>query len=570
MTRRAFYDFAVSPYSFDFVQFAMAARANDCTEIILVPGKRMIVQNGKLKEFQKCTPDEQEFRLKALILGLCPDAIVCATRNEAQDLWHEDCWPPDYSVERPVAAHTMGVILKQLKILPFMPTQEPIDAVKADGWTSDKMVVLTMRQSKIKTGRNSNIEEWIKAADWMREIGMDPVFVPDTDFPDMVFGDHKSCPKAAMDVQYRLALYEAAYLNAGVNNGPMALCVFSRRPVLYFRPVTHGYYETSEAHWRANGIPVRSQFPWFSILQRIIWEGTDDFENIKAQTARWITARETGVDEWPLAVAPTYPIRGVVEKAGRGKQMMSAKVAAAEHGWKQMVRKSHGDVVMSIVCYGPSLKKTWQNIKRPIMTVSGAHDFLISRGIVPDFHTDCDPRSHKAAMLHPSHQVKYRMATCCHESFWDKLSKHDVELWHLHNDAHTEEWVRENDPGANMLGGGSTAGMRALEVASMLGYRKFEIHGMDSSYESAEVRHAGPHLGKTQNVVEVKVDEEWFKSSPQMVECAKEIITFIQNFDTEISFHGYGLTQAMVQHFVRRFRIVPLPETINERHKEYA
>ena len=556
-----FYDFAVSPHSFDFLQYLMGANANDCTEIVIVPGKRMILKDGVPVEFQKCTPGEQEYRLNNLILGLCPKAIVCQSREEAATLWHEGCYPEGYTVEKPVAAHRMGVILKQLKILPMMPLPEYTAQVEKD-WPHEKTVVLTMRHSRIKTGRNSTIPEWIKAADWMRSIGLEPVFVPDTDFPDMEFGDHKTSPKAALDVQYRLALYEKAYCNMGVNNGPLALNVFSRRPVLYFRPITHGYPETSEPHWKANGVPMRSQFPWFSILQRIIWEGTDDFDNIKLQTERWLKAREENLDDWPLAVAPTYPIYGVVEKDGRGVQMGLALEAAKENGWSQMKRKSHGDGVMSIVCYGPSLKDTWQFIKRPILTVSGAHDFLVSRGIVPDYHVDCDPRAHKAAMLHPSHKVKYRMATCCHPTLWPKLKGHDVELWHLHNDSGTDEWVSKNDPGANMLGGGSTAGMRALEVASMLGYRRFEIHGMDSSFASEEIRHAGPHVGKKQNMVEVNVDGYWYKSSPQMVEAAKEAISFIQSFDAELTFYGYGLTQSMVEHFLRRFRVVKNPKEL--------
>ena len=564
--KRAFYDFSVSPYSYDFAVFLMAARANECEDVVLVPGTRWVKgPNGTPVEFQKCTPGEQEYRLNALIRGLCPKAIVCQTRDEARSWWHEDCFPPGYTVDKPIQAHTVGAILKQLKILPFMPLEASTNEVIADGWNDPKMVVVTIRQSHIKSGRNSTIEEWIKAADWMKSVGLVPVFVPDTENPDTIFGEHQSCPKAAMDVQYRLALYEKAYLNIGVNNGPMALNMFSRRPMLYFRPITHGYHESTAEFWRANGVPVRSQMPWFSIIQRIVWEGTDDFENIKLNTERWLKAREEEKDEWPLAVAPTYPIYGVVEKAGRAEQMSAAIKAAKENGWKQMVRKSHSNDVMSIVCYGPSLRDTWKHIKRPIMTVSGAHDFLIGRGIVPDYHVDCDPRDHKVKMLHPAKAVKYRMATCCHPSLWEKLKDYDVELWHLHNDSHTEEWVRENDPGANMLGGGSTAGMRALEVASMLGYRRFEIHGMDSSYESEAVRHAGPHGGKKQNVVEVNVDGFWFKSSPQMVEAAKEVITFLQNYDVELTFHGEGLTQAMVQHFLRRFRVIELPIKSNER-----
>lgn len=558
MTKRAFYDFSVSPYSFDFAVFLLTALSQDCNEVVLVPGQRLVKgPNGELVEFQKCTPEEQQFRLQHIILGLYPNAIVCKDREEARSLWHEGCFPYGYTVDAPVAAHTFGNIMKQNKILPFAARTDYVAQVRADGWTHPKMVAITIRDTHIKPGRNSNIAEWIKAADWMKQVGLEPVFIPDTEKPDESFGGHKSCAKAALDIQYRLAMYDLAYLNVGVNNGPMALNILSRRPTLYFRPITVGYKEAGEDFWKANGVPIRSQLPWFSVLQRIIWEGTDDAENIILNIQRWLKAREEGKDEWPLAVAPSYPIFGVVDHVGRGKQMAEALAAAKKYGWQQMKRRSHGTALMSIVCYGPSLKDTWRYIKRPIMTVSGAHDFLLERGIVPDYHTDCDPREHKQKMFKGPHQlVKYRMATCCHPSWWPRLEGHDVELWHLHNDSHTEEWVREHDPGANMLGGGSTAGMRALEVGSMLGYRRFEMHGMDGSFESNEVRHAGTHLGKVQNLIEVNCDGRWYKSSPQMIEASKEMVTFIQNYDCEITFHGDGLCQAMVKHFLSRFRVI--------------
>lgn len=576
MSKRGFYDLRVAPFSYDFAVFLLAAQAAECDEIVIVQGPRLVKgPDGQITEFQKCTPGEQEYRLNNLLLELCPKAIVTDNLGFAQSLWHEGCFPNGYTVEQPVAAHTISAVLKSLKIMPFTPQDAKLTELAADGWTHEKMVAITIRFSNIKSGRNSNVEEWVKAADWMRTVGLEPVFIPDTDQPQMKFigadgYEHKSCPKAALDVQYRLALYEKAYLNVGVNNGPMALNMFSRRPMLYFRPITHGYHESTEAFWRANGVPLRSQLPWFSSLQRIIWDGVDDADNIRINVERWLKAKEEGVDEWPLAVAPTYPIFGVVDYEGRGRQMSAALDAAKTNGWKQMVRKSHGQDLMSIVCYGPSLKQTWRHIKRPMMTVSGAHDFLIERGVIPDYHMDCDPRIHKVEMLKLINRaVKYRMATCCHPSLWEKLAGHDVELWHLHNDEHTDEWVRKNDPGANMLGGGSTAGMRALEVGSMLGYRRFEIHGMDCAYESDDVRHAGAHTGRKQNMVEVQCDGKWHKSSPQMVEAAKEVITFIQNYDCELAFHGHGLTQSMVKHFLLRFRVIDQNAYRNS-HKQKA
>ena len=46
---------------------------------------------------------------------------------------------------------------------------------------------------------------------------------------------------------------------------------------------------------------------------------------------------------------------------------------------------------ISIACYGPSLEDTWRDIKHPIISVSGALHFLTGKGIVPDYHVDCDP-----------------------------------------------------------------------------------------------------------------------------------------------------------------------------------
>ena len=66
---------------------------------------------------------------------------------------------------------------------------------------------------------------------------------------------------------------------------------------------------------------------------------------------------------------------------------------------------------LNLVCYGPSLEQTWREIKHPIMTVSGAHDFLLARGIVPDYHVECDPRPHKSDNISKPHpDVQYLIA----------------------------------------------------------------------------------------------------------------------------------------------------------------
>ncbi len=560
--KRAFYDFAVSPYSFDFAQFLLCAKAKECDEIVIVPGKRMVRdRDGNIVEFQKCTPGEQEYRLNNLILGLAPKAIVCQSRDEAATLWHEGCFPEGYTVGRPVQSHTLGAVMNAGKIWPFMPTPEAMAQVEKDGWKRDKMAVITMRSSRIKPLRNSSTDDWIKAADWLRTQGFTPVFIPDTDALEARFGDHESCPQAATDVQYRIALYELAALNLGVNNGPMALNFFSKRPMLYFKPITQDYPESSIEGWRKNMIPYQSQPPWFTAAMRIIWTEKDDFDTIRAAVETWQRAVTGDRDAWPPAVAPMYPVKGVVNAEMRGQNMGKALDAAKANGWPQMKRKPLGDEKISIVCYGPSLADTWRDIKRPILTVSGAHDFLIERGIVPDYHMDCDPREHKAQFVKNAHpDVCYLMATCLHPVAWQYLAGRNVKLWHLHNGPETDEWLAIHDPGANRLGGGTTAGARAFEVASMLGYKRFEVHGMDCSFRG-EHRHAGKHGGKQQNEVEAKVGDKWYRSSPQMIEAAREVLNpFIANYDVEVFFHGDGLMQQMVRTFKDRFGVIETRE----------
>lgn len=200
----------------------------------------------------------------------------------------------------------------------------------------------------------------------------------------------------------------------------------------------------------------------------------------------------------------------------------------------------------SIACYGPSLADTWRELRSPIISVSGAHDYLIERGIVPDFHVDCDPRPHKPEMLtKPQKATTYLMASVCHPLFWEALQGRSVRLWHLINgdDLETVAWVAQNHPVGmkSMIGGGSSVGMRAMNVAAALGYRKFDIHGMDCSF--TEKRHAGAHTGSQQVETLVKAGNRIFKTTKQMLQAAIEMEHFLQQQDAEVRFYGDGLMQ---------------------------
>ena len=203
---------------------------------------------------------------------------------------------------------------------------------------------------------------------------------------------------------------------------------------------------------------------------------------------------------------------------------------------------------VSIACYGPSLEATWPQIRGPVITVSGAHDYLLEKGVTPTWHVECDPREHKARMLQrPNKTTKYLMASVCSPAFWDTLNGSHVQLWHLvnGNDLETVMWVaRNHHKGMKILiGGGSSVGQRAMNVAAALGYRRFDVYGMDCSF--SDNRHAGEHTGRPQVETLVKVGDKIFKTTRQMLQAAREMEQFLLTQDVEVSFHGTGLIQEM-------------------------
>src|SRR5207249_534090 len=102
----------------------------------------------------------------------------------------------------------------------------------------------------------------------------------------------------------------------------------------------------------------------------------------------------------------------------------------------------------------------------PMITTSGAYDFLIDHGVMPNYYTVIDPRKETVQLLRkPGELTRYLMASVCHPDWWDVLKGYDVQLWHLinGNDLETVEWVAEHHPAGLdcMIGGGSTVGQRA-------------------------------------------------------------------------------------------------------------
>ncbi len=134
-----------------------------------------------------------------------------------------------------------------------------------------------------------------------------------------------------------------------------------------------------------------------------------------------------------------------------------------------------------IVCSGPSLRETQSEIvgKSPIWAINGAHDWLVKNEL---------PFTHGLAMApeegvlnffhHTRPNVEYLFASQVAPEIIDRAldAGAKVTLWHAHC---PDDWDVPLEEGKTVFGGG-TIGLRAFDLAWVLGWRDIHVLGFDA------------------------------------------------------------------------------------------
>lgn len=205
---------------------------------------------------------------------------------------------------------------------------------------------------------------------------------------------------------------------------------------------------------------------------------------------------------------------------------------------------------VAIACYGPSLNDTWEMIGDfdTIISCSGAHKFLVDRGIIPTHHVEVDPREHKVILLgEPQKETKYLISSTCHPKYFDHLEGFDVALWHVF--ANTENDIRLLPRNEWALTGGSSVGLRAMTIARFLGFTDLHVFGMDGC-EGASGKHAASHPSQPKGYQETEYKGKVYKTTSGMLECAKQTFHELdQMADVKATFYGDGLVQELAKDY---------------------
>ena len=253
--------------------------------------------------------------------------------------------------------------------------------------------------------------------------------------------------------------------------------------------------------------------------------------------------------------SPSLKVGGVKVVGARpsDERWEQVKAACARVSKRITPAKAHGRKAI-IACYGPSLRDTIHVLRDEIddrsdvISVSGAHDYLIANGIAPTYHVECDPRAHKADNINcPDDRVKYLIGSGCSPVLFDKLERADVALWHIATPEHVPLFFSElKEPGNIVISGGGSVGVRAVSLMYALGYRDFSIYGMDCSFaDDGQMQWAGKHAGKRQDVVKASIGGQDFYTSLVLLTYATDFLEMIQKVRIDARLFGDGLLQRM-------------------------
>lgn len=156
-----------------------------------------------------------------------------------------------------------------------------IEEWKSTFMTTKRLICISIREYSFDVQRNSKIGEWVKFIESLDKSLYEVVIIPDSDqiatYESSPLGKYRAFWPACFDVDLRFALYETAYLNLGVNNGPITACSLDKNvKYLMFKLVVPGVPHCTEEFISWSGFPVNGSPIYGDQFQRWVWED-DDF-----------------------------------------------------------------------------------------------------------------------------------------------------------------------------------------------------------------------------------------------------------------------------------------------------
>lgn len=137
---------------------------------------------------------------------------------------------------------------------------------------------------------------------------------------------------------------------------------------------------------------------------------------------------------------------------------------------------------LAIVAGGPSLDRYIDKIKTfdRIMVCGSAHDYLVSKGVIPHFAVACDAMQDSVDYYqNPQKETTYLLASQCHPDMFDNLKGHKIAMWHFKGQLDDEE---KHFGKEQAISWGCMTTVTAIQLSLILGFQELHFFGLDCSY----------------------------------------------------------------------------------------
>jgi len=182
-----------------------------------------------------------------------------------------------------------------------------------------------------------------------------------------------------------------------------------------------------------------------------------------------------------------------------------------------------------------------------IFALNGASAFLTGQGIPVDYQVIADAKPETATLIDPEAN-EHLIASQCDPACFGKAMV--PTLWHLATDGIEDNFPadRRARGGYALVGGGAAVGNSALCLAYVMGFRRFEIFGMDSSHREGASHAYDQPMNRFIPTVDVEWGGKTYTSSVAMKAQAEKFqITgqMLKQAGCKLTVHGDGLLPAM-------------------------
>lgn len=294
----AIYDLYSYAPTFNIYEFLSGAKIfadkNNISSIDLLILRRSLSEATVIQPQAK---PEYDFRLNDVLLNAIPMFPIKNTYNlnsikasEKLINTYDKLFPPEFTVEineskKDADRYYLQPYLRDyfLSGLAVPSISPPVFAFKTirNLKKNNKLITITIRNAKHLTSKNSDLQSWKKVADYYRNLDFNVIFIPDIESIELIDEQEIFSMLSVANQSYRTALYDAADLNIGVNNGAIAPLFFNANARMLLAKVYTEHTNTSESVFtKLTGITSKNEgwvrVPW----HQFIFNSNENFDEI--------------------------------------------------------------------------------------------------------------------------------------------------------------------------------------------------------------------------------------------------------------------------------------------------